>query len=108
MQIHEFLPRLQRRLKELREFVPGDTMEQVESSISALEKKYDDTLVEVFGINSIEYQRYRSYGFYESTEPISMGFGQPYTRTFEQEVAPYKKGVATATRNLQTIIELFE
>ncbi|USX13263.1 TIGR02391 family protein [Oxalobacteraceae bacterium OTU3CAMAD1] len=108
MQMHEFMPRLKRRLNELENFTPGTTIDEVTRSISALEKKYDDTLVEVFGINSIEYQRYRSYGFYNSTEPLSYNFGGSATPTLEQEVASYRRGVATAARNLQTIIELFE
>lgn len=108
IQMREFLPRLKRRLKELEDFVPGASIDEVTASISVLEKKYDDTLVEVFGFNSIEYQRYRSYGFYASTEMISVGFGHNASSSFEKEVTAYKKGVASAARNIRTIVELFE
>jgi uncharacterized protein (TIGR02391 family) len=107
IQMQEALPRLKRRLNELESFSGGATVDETSDAANMLEKKYDDALVEIFGNDTIEYQRYRSYGFYENSGAITLDFSG-YSQSLAQQIEPYERGVATAARNLRIIIELFE
>lgn len=107
-QMSHALPRLQKRLKELDEFTPSGTRDEVSAIANALHQKYEDTLIETFGHDTLEYQRYHLTGFYESSGMVVMaGFGGSH-RSAAEEIEPYKKGVARGARNLRTIIELFQ
>ena len=106
-QMSQALPRLEKRLKDLEEFTASGSKEDVSANAKALQQKYDDTLIEIFGNDTLEYQRFHIGSFYESSGVIAMaGFGAP-RRSLEEEVEPYKKGVAKGARTLRTIIELF-
>jgi uncharacterized protein (TIGR02391 family) len=101
------LPRLEKRLKDLEEFTVSGSKDDVCASAKALQQKYDDTLIEIFGNDTLEYQRFHISSFYEGSGVIAMaGFGAP-RRSLAEEVEPYKKGVAKGARTLRTIIELF-
>jgi uncharacterized protein (TIGR02391 family) len=102
------LPRLQRRLKELEEFTPSGSKDDVSAAAKALQQKYEDTLVETFGNDTVEYQRFHITSFYEASGVIAMArYGAP-RRSLAEEVDPYKKGVAKGARTLRTIIDLFK
>jgi uncharacterized protein (TIGR02391 family) len=104
-QMSEALPRLKRRLNELQEFRVDVSADEVGANAKALQQKYDDTLIETFGSETLEYQRFRITSFYEMVGAITV-WGGGY-RSHAEEVEPYKKGVANGVRNLRTIIELF-
>lgn len=107
-QMSQALPRLEKRLNELDAFTPSGTRDEVSASAKALHQKYDDTLIETFGNDTLEYQRFQLSSFYEGSGVVMMaGFGAP-RRSPAEEVEPYKKGVARGARNLRTIIELFQ
>lgn len=107
-QMSQALPRLEKRLKDLDEFTSGCTKDEVSANAKALQQKYDDTLIEIFGNDTLEYQRFHIGSFYESSGLIAMaGFGGAPRRSLAEEVEPYKKGVAKGARTLRTIIELF-
>jgi len=101
------LPRLEKRLKELEEFTATGSRDDVSAAAKALQQKYEDTLIEIFGNDTLEYQRFHIGSFYESSGVIALaGFGAP-RRSLAEEVEPYKKGVAKGARTLRTILELF-
>ena len=107
-QMSQALPRLEKRFKDLEAFTPSGTKDEVSAIAKALHQKYDDTLIEIFGNDTLEYQRFRLSGFYESSGVVMMaGFGAAH-RSPAEEVEPYKRGVGNGVRNLRTIIELFQ
>lgn len=107
-QMSQALPRLEKRLRELEEFNVSGSPDDVRATAKALQQKYDDTLVETFGNDTLEYQRFRITSFYEGVGVVMIaGFGGR-SRSPAEEVEPYKKGVLNGVRNLRTIIELFK
>ena len=61
----------------------------------------DDTLVEIFGNSSVEYQRFRVHSL--DTASINLLRGTP----LHELVEGYRRGINQANSNLQTIIDLF-
>lgn len=106
-QMSHALPRLEKRLKDLEEFTVSGSKDEVSANAKALQQKYDDTLIEIFGNDTLEYQRFQIRSFYQSSGVIMMSRYGRQSRSQEEEVEPYKKGVANGVRNLRTIIELF-
>jgi uncharacterized protein (TIGR02391 family) len=105
--MNEALPRLKRRLKELEEFKVDRSADEVSAAANALQQKYDDTLIDTFGNDTLEYRRFRLGSFYESTGAVFIGFGTSRP-SHDEEVEPYRRGVLNGVRNLHTIIELFD
>lgn len=101
------LPRLEKRLRELEEFKGDGSTDEVSANAKALQQKYDDTLIETFGNDTLEYQRFRISSFYEVSGVVMVGGFGGHRRSPAEEVEPYKKGVLNGVRNLRTIIELF-
>jgi hypothetical protein len=62
-QMGQALPRLEKRLKDLEEFNASGSKDDVSASAKSLQQKYDDTLIEIFGNDTLEYQRYRISSF---------------------------------------------
>ena len=100
-QMRAAIPRLHKRLKELRAVEIETIQERGESRFNALLHRIDDTLVETFGPNTIEYDRYKVWMF--DTAPITIGRPTPI-----QEVRiGYKRGIDGAIVKLQTVIDMF-
>ena len=57
-QMKSGIPKLERRIAELQAIDVGTIQERGEPRLIALQQKIDDTLVEIFGNNTIEYNRY--------------------------------------------------
>lgn len=96
------LPKIARRIEELEKFDVNGINQRFDPQVQALEHKYDDTLVEVFGKDTVEYQRYRMHDF--DTAPLVMGEPQPIHVVREG----LTRGITRALSNLTTIRELFE
>src|SRR3990170_4477836 len=91
-EIKEAIPRLEKRINELKSFDFSSLRERYDPRISALKNKIDDTLVSIFGHNSIEYDRYRistldkaplivgGIAFEEALEGIHKGFNSAITQ----------------------------
>jgi uncharacterized protein (TIGR02391 family) len=107
VRMSQSLPRLKRRLAELESFSVSDGKEVVRATAKALHQKYEDTLIDVFGPNTIEYERYKMLEFYVYSGALMMG--RPHSnRTPAEEVEPYRRGVELGAANLRNIIEIFE
>lgn len=101
-QMKRAIPILKRRIAELEEIDINTIQERGEPRFEALDKKIDSTLVDIFGNNTVEYNRFRidsldTTGFYIMEEP-----------TLHAVREGYKRGVQQAVSTLKTIIEWFE
>ncbi|MEW5913083.1 MAG: TIGR02391 family protein [Thermodesulfobacteriota bacterium] len=63
-QIKAGIPKLKRRLGEIEEFKPEEMQKSSDPIASALHKKIDSTLVDVFGHDTLEYRRYQIRSLY--------------------------------------------
>src|SRR6266702_3168559 len=69
-QMKAAIPKLERRIVELNAIDVSTIRERGEARFESLEQKIDDTLIEIFGINTVEYNRFRVGGL--DTASISM------------------------------------
>jgi uncharacterized protein (TIGR02391 family) len=99
-QMKAAIPKLERRIAELKAIDVSTIRERGEPRFDALEQKIDDTLIEVFGNDSIEYRRSRIGSL--DTASISM-----YETPLGEVIDGYKRGIDQAISNLQTVIDLF-
>ena len=100
-QMKAAIPKLERRATELEAIDVSTIQERREPRLEALEQKTDDTLVEIFGNDTIEYQRYQV----GSLDSASYYMGRP---TPLHEVRDgYRRSIQQAISALKTIIELF-
>lgn len=100
-QIRLALPKIARRIAELREIDVMSTRERGEPRFESLEHKIDDTLVEVFGADTVEYNRFRV----GSLDKAPINFYEEVS--LHDVIAGYKRGVAEAISTLETITQLF-
>jgi len=96
------IPKLQRRIAELKEIDINTIQERGEARFDALEQKIDSTLVDIFGNDTVEYRRFHIGGL--DTASINFMYETPLHEVREG----YERGLEQAISNLQTIIELFE
>lgn len=101
-QMARALPILERRIKELEEFDVTGVPDRYHPSVQALVHKYDDTLVDIFGKETVEYERYRIGSF--DTAPMQIGTQQPMQVIHEG----LRKGIERGITYLKTIKELFQ
>lgn len=100
-EIRNAIPKLKRRIKELEEFDIDSLTERYDPHIEALANKIDDTLVNIFGENTIEYQRYSI----SSLDRAPHVMGGIHLR---EAIAGIKSGFKNAIVKLKSIIETFE
>lgn len=100
-QLRLALPKLERRISELKSADTSSIRERGEPRFESIEHKIDDTLVEIFGADTVEYNRFRigsldraPLSFYRD---VSLG----------EVIEGYKRGVAEAISTLETIVQLF-
>lgn len=101
-QMKAAIPTLRRRIVELEEMDVNTVQKRGEPRFAALEQKIDSTLVDIFGNDTYEYQRFRIYEL--DTAYVSM-MGGP---SLSEVRKGYEQGIARAISNLKTVIELFE
>jgi uncharacterized protein (TIGR02391 family) len=96
------IPKLKRRIDDLRALNPDSIQERSDPRFSSVVDKIDDTLVEIFGNETVEYQRYRIHSL--DTASINILHGTPIHVVREG----FRRGIERAVSTLQTIIDLFE
>jgi uncharacterized protein (TIGR02391 family) len=103
-QVRSGIPKLERRLKELKEFdIKALTEANYADKVDDLQRRTEDTLTEVFGHDTLENQRY-SIGWIDGT-PVLV-FGPPTTI---HERKPYiAKGIASAISSLDSAISILK
>ena len=95
------LPKLDRRIGELKAIDPSSTQRRGEPRFESLEHKIDDSLVEIFGADTVEYNRFRI----GSLDKASINFFEEVS--LREVVEGYKRGIAEAISTLETIVQLF-
>ena len=100
VQMRAAIPRLERRIEELKAVDFASIRQRGEARFDALQQKLDDTLIAIFGADSIEYYRYHISSL--DTAGINI-YGTP----FDKVVEGYRRGIEQAVSNLRTIIDLF-
>ncbi len=95
------LPKFERRIEELKQFNVDEIIDRYDPRIRALEKKIDDTLVEIFSHDTIDYDRYRISTL--DCAPHIMG-GISIAKAREG----IKKGFHSAIVTLSSLIETFK
>jgi uncharacterized protein (TIGR02391 family) len=96
------IPKLQRRITELKEIDVNTIQERGEPRFDALEQKIDSTLVDIFGKDTVEYHRF----CVDRLDTASLNF--MYETPLHEVREGYKRGIEQAISNLQTIVELFK
>ncbi len=92
-QLQAAIPKLRRRIAELKEIDLSSIQQRREPRIIALEQKYVDTLGDIFGTGTVEFHRYAIWRL-DSHEP-----------SLSETRESYERGIARAVSNLETIVE---
>jgi uncharacterized protein (TIGR02391 family) len=100
-QMKSAITKLERRISELRGIDLNTIRERGEARFDALERKIDDTLVEIFGADTVDYQRFRVSDF--DTASINMMYATP----LQDVIDGYRRGIDEAISKLETVIDLF-
>lgn len=99
-QMRAAIPKIRRRIAELEEFDPSSIRERGDPRLKTLQTKLDDTITEIFGSDTIEAHRFRTFSF--DGAGIAFG-GVPISEVIQS----IHKSKARELANLNTIIELF-
>jgi uncharacterized protein (TIGR02391 family) len=98
-QMRSAIPKIKRRIEELKNF-KGDYISS-SAGITALKDKIDDTLLDIFGPNTIEYDRYRIRSLYNGHIRVG-GVSQ------SERIKGYEDGLVNAIVKLTSLIETLE
>lgn len=101
-QMRVAIQKLQRRIADLNAFNPGEIKFRFDPQIEALDTKLEDTIADIFGADTLEYERFRPSGL--DTAGINFAYETPH---FEV-VAGLVLGKERALTNLRTIVELLD
>lgn len=96
------IPILKRRIAELEEIDVNTIQERGEPRFAALDQKIDSTLVDIFGNNTVEYNRFKIHSV--DTTGLYLMQEAPLHAVKEG----YNRGIQQAVSTLKMIIELFE
>ncbi len=100
-QMRNAIPKLERRIAELVQFNVDEIVERYDPRIDAIERRIDDTLVEILGHQTIDYDRYRINSLDHAPSVIG---GIP----LHEAKKGIKKGFHSAVTNLRSIIQTFQ
>lgn len=109
--MRDSLPKLARRAAELRRFdltsLSGDDRD--DNRMDQLLNKYNAMLLDIFGPNTIEYNRYSMDSLWSSSEPLTLGFDYASNvADAERARRAYGNGIDKAISNIETIRTLFD
>ncbi|CAE6802814.1 hypothetical protein R75461_05269 [Paraburkholderia nemoris] len=102
-QMRAAIPKLQRRIADLDAFNPQAIRQRFDPQVKALDTKLEDTVASIFGIDTVEYSRFKTSGL--DTAGLFLGQGEIPNR---EVIAGLVRGKERQLANLRTIIELFE
>ncbi len=100
-QMRAAIPKLQRRIADLRAFDPNSLQVRGDPRVKSLETKLTDTIAEVFGHDTVEYERFHPRGL----DNASLYVGRP--TPIHEVIQSVTRGREREISNLETIIELF-
>lgn len=97
--MQEAIPKIDRRLKDLSEFDISAVNERSDPGLAVLEKKLATLLTSVFGVDTVEYQRYSRAVTDLDTTPMNY----LYPTSIEDVREGLRRGVATSRAQLEAI-----
>ncbi len=100
-QMRSAVPKLERRIRDLEEFDPNSLTQRGDPRLEALENKLKDTISDVFGHGTLEYNRFRPRSL------DSAGYNMMYETPLGEVVRSVHESKQREVLNLRTIIELF-
>lgn len=99
--IQAAIPKLTRRLAEVRDFDPKGVSGNFDPHAEALEDKVDATLVEIFGPDTLDYDRYRGWNLYGGR---LNAYGVPHPEIVEG----YQRGQIKVVAKLENAISVLK
>ena len=101
-QMRSAVPKLERRIRDLEEFDPNSLTQRGDPRLEALENKLKDTIADVFGHGTLEYNRFRPRSL------DTAGYNMMYETPLGEVIRSVHESKERETLNLRTIIELFQ
>jgi len=93
------IPKIERRISDLESFDVNSVNERSDPRIDALEKELDALLVSIYGVGTVEYERYRWSTTRLDTASINVMYETPINEIREG----LRQGIATAKTILESI-----
>lgn len=100
--IRAAIPKLERRLAELQALKPESVQRRSDPAFDAIEDKIDTTLVEVFGHDTLDYERFRIGRLDKAS--VSIGGPPPIGEIREG----YRRGIELAVGKLSTALDVLK
>lgn len=100
-QMRASIPKLERRIKDLEALDPNSLKVRSDPRLDALENKLTDTIAEVFGHGTLEYNRFAPRGLDRA------GYNSMYATPLSEVIHSVTESKAREISNLRTVIELF-
>jgi uncharacterized protein (TIGR02391 family) len=100
-QMRAAIPKLERRIKDLEDLDPNSLRQRNDPRLTALETKLADTLSEVFGYGTLEYNRFAPRGLDRA------GYNMIRETPLSEVIRSVTESKSREISNLQTVIELF-
>jgi len=100
-QMRASIPKLERRIKDLEALDPDSLTQREDPRLEALESKLNDTIIEVFGHDTLEYHRFAPRGLDRA------GYNMIHQTPLREVIRSVTESKAREISNLRTIIELF-
>jgi uncharacterized protein (TIGR02391 family) len=100
-QMRAAIPRLRKRIEELRAVDVSTIQDRGDPRLAALEQKVDATLRDIFGPNTVEYQEFGNVRFDRS--PLNIFDETPLYEVREG----FTRGIETVISSLETVVSLF-
>lgn len=101
-QIETAIPKLKKRIQELRDFEFSTIRRFDNPEIDKLTNRIDATLVDIFGSDTLDYQRYRVRSLYYSTGIFIGGGPTPDSEILEK----YERGFRDAIASLESALDI--
>ena len=95
------IPKLERRIKDLEDFDPSSLSQRGDPRLDALENKLEDTIAEVLGHGTLEFQRFAPRKLDRA------GYSTARRTPIDEVVQSVVESKAREILNLRTIIQLF-
>jgi uncharacterized protein (TIGR02391 family) len=103
-QMQSFIPKIERRINDLKSLDVDSIAERSDSRIPALICELDDLLISMFGVDTVEYNRYKWKVTHIDTAPYSMMGPTPISDVRDG----LREGIATSISVLESIKKGFQ
>jgi uncharacterized protein (TIGR02391 family) len=100
-QMRSAIPKLERRIRDLEDFDPNSLTQRSDPRLEALENKLEDTVADVFGHGTLEYNRFMTHSL------DTAGYNMMYETPLGEVIRSVHESKQREITNLRTIIELF-